>query len=80
LKSHKKTILFFRFYSKRVSEIRKLSINFESAKYKYCEEQPDLIEVTLAEDLAPKDSVVITVNYKVKFPDAKIHRLWKKQW
>jgi hypothetical protein len=78
VEAHKKAFYFSDSIEKGFSQIRRLSVNYKAAKFNYCKEKPDLLEIPFTENLAPKDSIVITINYQVKIPHAKFTGYGKK--
>ena len=71
VESHNKTLYFADSIDKGSSQIHLLSINFEKAEYRNFQESIDILEVLLNNKLAPQDSLILTVNYKIKIPHNK---------
>ncbi|MCF6279198.1 MAG: aminopeptidase [Flavobacteriaceae bacterium] len=50
------------------SDVKNISINYSSVKWKTKENAIDIIEISLKNNLKPKDSIVISATYMVKIP------------
>lgn len=53
------------------SDIRRVSVNFSPVKYQNYKGREDILEVLLKQPLQPLDSLILTINYKIKFPSSK---------
>ncbi len=63
------------YYSERkergFSQIHNLKVNNFSTAFNEKKNHPDIVEIPLLQSLNPKDSLVISLEYSIKIPDAK---------
>lgn len=71
IEDYKKTLYFAKEEDRGATKILNLSINYETAVFETLKEQIDIIRISLQRPLQPKDSIVISASYEVKFPNAK---------
>ncbi len=71
LEGHSKAMYFADSIDLGNNTIHKVSANFKPVTYRDYNDKPDLLELLLDKKLAPKDSVIITINYKIKIPNSK---------
>jgi len=71
IENYNKSFYFSDSIDKGFSTIHLLSADFKKAKYRDYRKASDLLEVLLEKKLGPKDSVILTINYKTKIPNNK---------
>ncbi len=71
LENHKKALYFADSIERGHSDIRRVSVNFKPVEFQNYKGSEDILEVLLTQPLLPQDSLILTVNYKVKFPSSK---------
>ena len=53
------------------SDVKNISVNYNSIVYKELESKPDIIQIFLEKPLKPKESTTINLTYLTKIPNAK---------
>lgn len=71
IEAYQKDLYFAKKEELGATEIKNISVNFETATYRVLEKQIDLLEIPLKETLKQNDSIIINATYRIKIPSAK---------
>lgn len=77
LEAHNKSLYFADSIERGFSEIRRVSVNFKPAQFQNYKGSADILEILLKQPLQAKDSITLTINYKVKIPSNRFTRYGK---
>lgn len=71
IEDYKKNLYFAKEEDRGSTKILNLSVNYETADFEELKDQIDVLKIKLKKPLPPKDSIIITASYDIKFPNAK---------
>jgi hypothetical protein len=71
IEAYQKKMYFSKAKDLGFTEIKNISVNFETVRFQEVKNQIDILEITLNTPLKQNDSVVINATYSVKIPNAK---------
>ena len=71
IEAYQKNLFFAKKEELGATDIKNISVNFETVDYRTLEKQIDILEIPLKETLKQNDSIIINAIYSVKIPSAK---------
>lgn len=71
IEAYQKNLYFAKEEELGATDIKNISVNFETVDFKELEKQIDVLEISLKKPLKKNDSIVINAIYSVKIPSAK---------
>lgn len=71
IEAYQKNLYFAKKEDLGFTDIKNISVNFETARFQEIKDQIDILEITLNYPLKQNDSVVINATYSVKIPNAQ---------